>query len=1127
MASDTQARVRGILGELQSLDKARELFAELNYDPAHDLLSRKDWSKAAADALAEDPQVIACHDDFKIIYAHLNSDRLLLGDERPVVNRLLQGHPYVLCLFSDIQQQQWHFVNTKYDEDVKKRRLFRRITVGPDERLRTATERLSKLDLERIRADLTGIYPLDIQQRHDEAFDVEVVTKEFYNTFVELFHQLKDEIASNNPTYRDEAPTEAQMLLNRLMFLYFIQKKRWLDNNPAYLYKKFSEYYGRDPRAHSFYSEFLIRLFQQLSNEQVKFDDLGDIPFLNGGLFEIEPFSSQLPFDLKISNRTFRDVFDRLLEHFNFTVREDTPLDVEVAIDPEMLGRVFENLLLQFERERDLRKMTGSYYTPRVIVHFMCQQSLKEYLATESQIDPARLEMLFELNPPDQLEDREVELLKDIVSVPEARTLRDLAKQGFVLDPAVGSGAFLVSMLHEMLTLIKQMDIREHGPEYIARRNYDYELKRNIIENCLYGVDILEQAVRICELRLWLSLVVDYEKELGEEVPSLPNLSYQIKQGDSLIETLFGQRVQLDTFTKTDKGRQLIDELQKEKRAYFLTRDLKLKRQKELSILAKQCELAEILVKEKRQTLGTSERLFGELSAKEAREREEIRQRITSLDKLLLSATNAKQKARAWLERKLPATSTDINRLRQELGISFTWRLDFAEVFKSKNGFDIVIANPPYLAYYSRESKRIDPEYKRQLQKSFGAEIGGSQNSFLQFIVQGLRVAGNRSHICYIVPDTFMINERYRTLRQKLVTEATPVSILQATFPAFLQYVRSCIPLIKNERSTDYVCSVSVADTEKQLSSKQFSRVFERKPEDFLTDPDCRFLPAKSIVPRLDCTVPLSTICKVKDGINPGMAALGLRARLFLNHEGGRNPKKLIEGKNISRYSVRWSGRWVDYDESLITPEAKRGGASLRDEAIFTQAKKLVSRQTSDRLIFASDDEQFYTTNSVHNTFLLPSSPYDLEYILGILNSKFMSYVYRELSGETRDIFPQVHISMLRKLPIRRIDFSNPTEKKMYDDLVDLVHEMLELNRCLAHICNTSSNEQDKLIRKIEQTDAEIDETVYELYELTQEERQAITASLTDNVSTKVMTHVKSKTKNCPNNRDNSLEILQ
>jgi hypothetical protein len=242
MAGDTETKVHDIIRNLRSVGKARELFAELNYDPAHDPISRKGWGEAAANTLAEDPQIIACHDDFKIIYARLDSDGLFLGDERPVVNRLLKECPYLLCLFSDRQHQQWHFVNIKYDEEIKKRRLFRRITVGPGERLRTAIERLSMLDLEKIRPDLVGIYPLDIQTRHDEAFDVEVVTQEFYNTFVELFRQLREEIASNNPTYRDEAPTEAQMILNRLLFLYFIQKKRWLDNNPHYLYERFQEY---------------------------------------------------------------------------------------------------------------------------------------------------------------------------------------------------------------------------------------------------------------------------------------------------------------------------------------------------------------------------------------------------------------------------------------------------------------------------------------------------------------------------------------------------------------------------------------------------------------------------------------------------------------------------------------------------------------------------------------------------------------------------------------------------------------------------------------------------------------------------------------------------------------------
>ena len=157
---ETRERVSEILSHLSDLDGVRNLFSELNYDVARDELSRRDWGKAAKEALADDPQIIATHDEFQVIYGRLASDRLLLGQERPVVNRLLREHPYSLFLFSNEDRSRWHFVNVKYDDDTEKRRLFRRITVGRDERLRTATERIAMLDLAEIEADLIDIAPL-------------------------------------------------------------------------------------------------------------------------------------------------------------------------------------------------------------------------------------------------------------------------------------------------------------------------------------------------------------------------------------------------------------------------------------------------------------------------------------------------------------------------------------------------------------------------------------------------------------------------------------------------------------------------------------------------------------------------------------------------------------------------------------------------------------------------------------------------------------------------------------------------------------------------------------------------------------------------------------------------------
>ena len=1080
MAKDTETRVRNILGELRSLGKARELFAELNYDSAHDQISRQGWSEAVANTLAEDPQIIACHDDFKIIYARLDSDGLFLGDERPVVNKLLKECPYLLCLFSDRQQQQWHFVNIKYDEDIKKRRLFRRITVGPGERLRTATERLSLLDLERICPDLIGIYPLDIQERHDKAFDVEVVTQEFYNTFVMLFRQLNDEIASNNPTYRDEAPIEAQMILNRLLFLYYIQKKGWLNNNPHYLYEKFWECHSRSPSGYTFYSDFLIRLFQKLSNEQLEFKDLGDVPFLNGGLFEIEPFSSKLPFDLKISNSTFKDVFDNLLEHFNFTVREDTPLDIEVAIDPEMLGRIFENLILQLERDRDLRKMTGSYYTPRVIVHFMCQQALKEYLASESQIDPAKLEMLSELNPPDQLEDWQADLLKDIVSIPEARLLRDLAKRVFVLDPAVGSGAFLVGMLHEMLTLVRYMDVREHGSEYIAKRNYDYELKRDIIENCLYGVDILEQAVRICELRLWLSLVVDYEKTLGQEVPPLPNLSYQVRQGDSLVETLFGQRVRLDTLTKTEKGRQLIDEIQQEKHAYFLTRGLREKRQKELSILVKQCELAEILVKEKRQGIGTRQRLFGEMTDKEAIENEVVRQQIAALDKLMASAKNAKDKAQAWLEGKLSGSSTDMNKLRQALGISFVWRLDFAEVFKAKSGFDIVIQNPPYLNIRTLTTA-LDTSDKVALEKQYRAAQRG-YDLYVLFVELSLQMTHPRGIFCLIMPNKIQVSGYAQAIREILIKETEIRHLVDVSSVRVFKEsaVYPNILLGINGQPDDSEVEIGAGFTEaEQIWAQDY--YFHTNQRSFLANPGYTFHITRSDVNELlerlmKDTEQLCIVCNLHAGTT-GFSASDIANCLC---EGpakrGKSLPFIVTG-NIDPYIItpgnvlymkrKFENPFLRYDARYVT-EGKW--------ALFSSPKIVIAGMT--KIIEAAYDPVGYAIGV--NVYAATDFDVDYKYILALLNSTLMTFIFKSMfqAKHLGGGYLAINKGQLSTLPIKK-----PSEYAK-QRVVDLAGAVLK--------CADSIRVNHGVLDAIKKLKSDLDQEIYRLYGLSEADLELI-----------------------------------
>jgi len=578
------------------------------------------------------------------------------------------------------------------------------------------------LDLESIQSDLFGLSPLAIQQCHDEAFDVEAVTKQFFKIFAELYHQVASDIAQVRGLEK-EAGKLAQLLLDRMIFLYFIQKKGWLNGDPDYLYSRFQESWKKDPRGYSYYSDILYPLFLCLSDTYAETGSVGAVPFLNGGLFEESAKQAQAErleqVRLRIKNSTFKAIFDDLLERFNFTVTEDTPLDVEVAIDPEMLGKIFESLILQLEKdpERDLRKLTGSYYTPRPIVHFMCQEALKEYLVTQlagdnavkAEITREKVGALLALPPADQLDEEQDSTLKELFTSPEAKTLRQAILDCRICDPAVGSGAFPVGMLHEMVAAVARLDRRLHGPSTLKQRNYDYDLKKQIIELCLYGVDIQEQAVRLCELRLWLSLMVDYQIDLNKpftkairEVPSLPNLSYHIVRGDSLLERLFGHVVQLDQMAKDPKTQQLVGSIQADKLSYFREGKTAEKRRLELKILAKQADLAERLVETKRLSLVQHNLSLFEESAKDKKLREAREVQERPLEDLKNRIHVAKVGLERLTSEKRLLACGDLDTLRRtyfQTGNEpiFLWQVDFADVFKERGGFDVMIANPPYV----------------------------------------------------------------------------------------------------------------------------------------------------------------------------------------------------------------------------------------------------------------------------------------------------------------------------------------------------------------------------------------------------------------------------------------------
>lgn len=417
-----------------------------------------------------------------------------------------------------------------------------------------------------------------------KAFDKEPLTREFFKRFDKALELVQADLQTHQGFDSGEAYSRAQLLLERLLFLYFLQNRGWLNQQPHYLPRSFQSYRHR-PEGFSYYGEFLERLFWTLASAPGPQNRLDGIPFLNGGLFDDDEFAptpmrqKQNP-PLRIRNTTFAHVFDELLEAFNFTVREDTPLSQDVAVDPEMLGKVFESIVLHAEAADpdaiapDKRKATGSYYTPRIVVHFICREALLQYLAGHLLGDgwASRLRAVFDIDAADGLDAEELARLRELLTPEEGARLRTMVADLKCCDPAVGSGAFPVGLLHELVNLRRVLETAANGYVDPVRKEgnaWMHHTKADIVENSLYGVDIQQQAIEICRLRLWLSLVVDYDIGVDpwiadrasffhaiKELSTLPNLEMNFRRGDSLLDQISGIPVRIQPDVVTSHGKE-------------------------------------------------------------------------------------------------------------------------------------------------------------------------------------------------------------------------------------------------------------------------------------------------------------------------------------------------------------------------------------------------------------------------------------------------------------------------------------------------------------------------------------------------------------------------------------------
>lgn len=753
-------------------------------------------------------------------------------------------------------------------------------------------------------------------------------------------------------------------MMGRIVFLYFLQSKGWLAGNLHYMHDLF--YDASDEAKENFLDKVLEPMFFGLLNTRpedrssaplvngvgVKYiPNADEIPYLNGGLFQQEKIDEV---DSVFPAGMFQSLFD-FFDSYNFTIDENDPNDAEVGVDPEMLGKIFENLL---EDNKD----KGAFYTPKEIVRYMCQESLTAYLQTgiEDAEVKEHIANFVKTNDVEELGGASSELAMSI-----DRKLIDVK----ICDPAIGSGAFPMGLLRELYACRKSIEIFEEDNAA--------DIKRHIIQNNIYGVDIEKGAVDIARLRFWLALIID-EKE---PMP-LPNLDFKIMQGNSLLESYKG--VDLDVTSKelktgkdTKKTRGVLslgfEETDVQKtiqdlvKSYFSITDHTLR--------AQRCQQIDKYVK----------------------------------DYIKVCAEGNHEVQDAVDELEIPNDQF------------FLWHTYFADVFE-QGGFDIVIGNPPY-------GVSIKDDYRKAVVASWGNVP--DYEIYYYFIVLAAPLLKEKGIMSYIIPNTFLFNTFAKHFREMLVEKWNVLEILDCTkFPIFESaVVRNAINLF--QKDSEGSKQVGYRNTANVTS---FSDLLERERE-FMTVESLLamnqnwglafYLGANDIKVINQISSSIDSICNhydVSQGYIPYRKSDLIK--IYGKEEGERIVKERlwhslqpldntyiqeIYGRDITKYSYHSTGEYVKYGKHL---------ACYVDLKFFNSSRLLVCEITNPQIIACLLDELFVNDPQLISV-IVRDERYSLEFLWGILNSKLATYYHFHHSPKaTKGAFPKILVQDIKGFPL-------------------------------------------------------------------------------------------------------------
>ena len=495
------------------------------------------------------------------------------------------------------------------------------------------------------------------------------------------------------------------------------------------------------------------------------------IPYFNGGLFEADDVDKQ-PIDFPYVN------FKNLMEFFsqyNFTIDENDPDDSEVGIDPEMLGHIFENLL---EDNKD----KGAFYTPKEIVQYMCRQSVIQYLKTHE--------------PSEQYAEVIDQLINDGVVNPILQSkniairFTQLLKDVKVCDPAIGSGAFPMGILYVLYHAIHHLHshAEPHG-------NFDStQTKRNIIQNNIFGVDIEQGAVDIARLRFWLALVVDAEKP-----QPLPNLDYKITCGNSQV-----YRYSLDTpiVNVFEEYNRVGKDISKKKKTVW--EDYTLEKYKQDVIKYTEEHSDKVGLKAKINEIKNCFKIT--LAIKDLKNRQKAEADVLDYEFVdFWGKCKAKEDPVGYkkAQKTLLSIVEEENRIlnNKKYKDSFEWRFEYPQLLDDKGafvGFDIIIANPPYIKE-GRMSKIFFEPYKDSLYYK------GKMDIWYLFACNSLDLLNSNGVLCFIATNNWTTSFGASKLREKVIKETRICNIVD--FGAVMMFesasIQTMIMMFQKDKVTD------------------------------------------------------------------------------------------------------------------------------------------------------------------------------------------------------------------------------------------------------------------------------------------------------------------------------------